>query len=110
MNEVWLYGASAGLTALVTLAFLAVFVREPWTKHPFGQSVMVLSVGVLLLSCLGLAVYIFGPNYPGREYAVLTGRLLITVAMGQRLVVLIRARRKDRNTVERFARTPGDPR
>lgn len=98
MNEVWLYAASAGLLAIVTTLFLLVFVLEPWTKHPFGQSVMVLSIGVLLLSCLGLAVYIFGPDYPGREYAVLTGRLLITVAMGQRLVVLLRARRKDRDT------------
>ncbi len=98
MNEVWLYAASAGLLAIVTTLFLLVFAREPWTKHPFGQSVMVLSIGVLLLSCLGLAVYIFGPDYPGREYAVLTGRLLITVAMGQRLVVLLRARRKDRET------------
>lgn len=87
--------ASSVLVVLVTGAFLAVFVREPWTRHPFGQSVMVLTVGVLLLAGLGLAVYVLGPDYPGREYAVLTGRLLVAAAMGQRLYVLVRERRKD---------------
>ncbi|KRB73088.1 hypothetical protein ASE01_20140 [Nocardioides sp. Root190] len=95
--------SSSVLVLAVTGAFLLVFVREPWIRHPFGQSVLVLTLGVLLLAGLGLAVYVLGPDYPGREYAVLTGRLLIATAMAQRLVVLIRERRKDRHN-------QGDPR
>lgn len=98
MNDLhtWIYASSAALVAALTLIFIVVFWREPWRKHPFGQSVMVLSFGILLLSCLGLAVYIWGPDYRFREVAVVGGRTLIAVGMAQRLLVLVRAQRRDR--------------
>lgn len=93
--------ASSVLVVVMTAAFLLAFVFEPWIRHPFGQSVLVLTVGVLLLASLGLAVYVLGPDYRFREQAVLVGRLLVAAAMGQRLWVLLRERRKDQREEDR---------
>lgn len=96
----FLLTASSIALLVVTLAFFVCFLREPWTRHPFGQSVMVLTIGVGLLATLGLLVYALGPEYPGREVLVFTGRVLITIGMAQRLVVLVREQRRDRTRQE----------
>lgn len=90
-----LTGSSILLIA-VAMVFLLLFLREPWWRHPFGRSVMVMTGGILLLSGLGLLTYLFGPDYAAREPLVVLGRLVIAVAIVQRTAVLIHERRKDR--------------
>lgn len=90
-----LTGSSIALIAVV-LVFLALFLREPWWRHQFGQSVTVLTAGILLLSVLGLLTYVLGPDYWLREPLVVAGRLVIAGAIVQRTVVLVRERRRDR--------------
>lgn len=89
---------SAALLVVVALLFLLVFATEPWTKHPFGQSVMVLTVGILVLGCQSIITYTLGQDYAAREPLVVTGRLLVTVGIGQRLVVLLKLRHADRSS------------
>lgn len=82
--------------AIVTLSFIAVFAREPWRRHSFGQSVMALAVAILIFQALGLLRQFLGDDYAGRQWALGVGRLIVLVAMTQRLWVLVRARRGDR--------------
>lgn len=90
-----LIGSSIGLL-VVAVVFLVIFMLEPWWRHQFGRSVMVMTAGIILLSTLGLLTYILGPDYPGREQLVVLGRLAIAIAIVQRTAVLVRERRRDR--------------
>jgi amino acid transporter len=77
---------------VVTGVFIAIYAREPWRRTWFGQSIMILAIAVLIFSALG-TLATFWPDYPFREEIRLLGRVLIAIAMTQRLVVLIRLRR-----------------
>ena len=88
--------ASAALLFVVAVGFALYFARERvWWKTPFGRSVMVLTLGIIVLSGQGLAYQILGPHYPGRVWYVIGGRFLVAGALLQRAVVLLRARRAD---------------
>lgn len=80
---------------VVTL-FIVVFAREPWWRHPFGQSVMTLSVALWMLTSLGILRIQFGEDYAARPYLLGGGRLLVVLAMSQRVFVLLREQRADR--------------
>ena len=54
---------------------------EPWRKHAFGRSVMTMTVGVAILSGLGLLRHIFGDDYAARETLIVVGRLMVTGAI-----------------------------
>lgn len=95
MGDALLFISAAALV-LVVGWFLYVFRSEPWIRQPFGQSVMTLSIGLLLLSAMSLLVYAFGPEYPGRDWLVVVGRALIIASIVQRTVILIRLQRADR--------------
>lgn len=67
-----------------------------WRFSWFGQSVMILAVAVLMFSVLGLLGTVLGPNYWGEDVLRLLARMIVTVAMTQRLWVLLRIERSDR--------------
>lgn len=95
MQMVLLIG-SATLLLTATLAFLIVFAREPWARHPFGQSVMVLTLGVVVLASQSILTYALGQDYAARVPLVVAGRALVAAGILQRLWVLVRLRRADR--------------
>lgn len=86
-----LSAAAVVFNLIVTAVFIGIYAREPWRRTWFGQSIMILAVAVLIFSTLG-TIATFWPDYPFREEIRLCGRLLIAVAMTQRLVVLVRLR------------------
>ncbi|WKN47161.1 hypothetical protein [Nocardioides sp. Arc9.136] len=90
-----LFSSAFLLTAAVIFAVWFGF-TEPWWRHPFGQSVMVLTLGIIVLSGLGLVRTIFGADYPLRDELVLVGRFLVAIGIIQRLAVLGRAQHADR--------------
>lgn len=78
---------------VVTSLFIAVFACEPWWRHQFGQSVMALAAAVWIFSLLSVLRQLLGAEYLGRVHLLTLGRLLVLVAITQRLAVLLRARR-----------------
>lgn len=91
----WTLTVLSVLITVVTVLFVATFAREPWWRHPFGQSVMALAVAILIFQVLSLLRQFFGAEYWGREWALGFGRTLVLVAISQRLWVLLRMRRRD---------------
>ena len=88
--------ASSILVVLATATFILVFARERyWASTAMGRSLMVAAVGTLLLASQGLMLTVLGPHYPGRNWYVVAGRVLVAAAFAQRIVVLERARRGD---------------
>jgi NO-binding membrane sensor protein with MHYT domain len=96
MTDHWTLSVLSILIALVALAFVALFAREPWWRHPFGQSVMVLTIAILIFQALAIARTFLGPDYWGREWFLGVGRAFVLVSISQRLWVLFRERRRDR--------------
>lgn len=92
----WFYDALAFVNLTVTSVFIGFFIREPWRKTAFGQSIMTLAVAVWLYSLLGVLLATFGDGYPWRDEIRTLARLLVCAAMSQRLYVLIREQRRDR--------------
>ena len=93
MIEALLTPTSAALFILSVAFGLYFGVTEPWRKHAFGRSVMTMTVGVAVLSGLGLLRHMFGDDYALRETLIVVGRLLVTVAILSRFVVLVREQR-----------------
>ena len=89
--------ASSVVLVAATVAFIAVFARERyWAATAMGRSLMVAAVGTLLLASQGLMLTVLGPHYPGHNWYVVAGRVLVAAAFAQRVIVLERARRGDR--------------
>ena len=89
----------ASSVALVAASgvFIGYFSRERyWSATAMGRSLMVAAVGTLLLASQGLLLTVLGPHYPGRNWYVVLGRVLVAAAFAQRVIVLERARRGDR--------------
>ena len=84
---------------IVCTVFIAVFYREPWRRSWFGQSVMILAVAIWVFSVQGTLIEIFGAGYRFQEEVRLFGRILVAVAMTQRLLVLSKLRHADRPRV-----------
>lgn len=89
-----LFSSAFLLTAAVIFA-VWFGTTEPWWRHPFGQSVMVLTLGVIVLSALGLLRTVLGEDYTWRDELVVLGRFLVAAGIIQRLAVLGRAQRND---------------
>jgi hypothetical protein len=94
----WVSSAAVTFNVLVSVLFIVGFHfhrKYAWRYTWFGQSVMILAVAVLMFSMLGLLQQVLGPNYWGQEVLRLVARILVSVAMTQRLWVLFRIERTD---------------
>ncbi len=94
MIDALLTPTSAVLFTLAVTFGLYFGVNEPWRRHAFGRSVMTMTVGVAVLSGLGLLRHIFGDDYALRETLIVVGRLMVAAAIVSRFVVLVREQRK----------------
>ena len=86
----------SALILTVTTIFIGVSAREPWWRHQFGQSVMALAAAVWIFSLLSVLRQLLGSEYVGRVHLLTLGRVLVLIAITQRLAVLLRARRRPR--------------
>lgn len=81
---------------IASTIFIAIFSREPWWRAPFGRSVMTMAVGIWIFAAIASVRQWLGPDYPGREVVRDSAQALVLLAMVERTVVLIRARRRDK--------------
>lgn len=81
---------------IASTVFIAIFAREPWWRAPFGRSVMTMAAGIWLFAIIATLRQWLGPDYRGREIVRDSAQTLVLLAMVERIVVLVRARRRKR--------------
>ena len=96
MGDPLVFKVLTGGTLLVTTIFIALFAREPWLRARFGQSVMVLSIGLWLFALTSTLRNWLGDDYAGRNAVRVGAQSLTLVAMLIRTVVLARAQWRER--------------
>lgn len=90
-----LFAILAASTLVASLVFIALFSREKWWRHPFGQSVMIFAVGIFLHALAATLRQAFGLDYTGRTTMRVTAQGFLLFAMLQRTYVLVREQRRD---------------
>ena len=67
-----------------------VYLTRPWYTTAPGRALMVKAWGNLILVDLSLALYIFGEDYPGREFIATIGLAVFASGVWYLLIVLLR--------------------
>lgn len=90
-------------TIVPSLLFIALFARpsERWWRSWFGVSLMMIAV-VLVEYAVSTALFrLYGVNYPGRDFVIVSTSLLAFTAISLRTWVLARAQLKERDNGRR---------
>jgi hypothetical protein len=84
------YRILATIALAITTLFIGLFARQPWWRHPFGQSVMLLAAGLWLYEAATVLRQWLGADYAGRDFVRYVAQVAVLVAMGERTFELIR--------------------
>lgn len=85
-------------TLPVALLFIWRFSRDLWFKTPFGISLMMIAVAIVLATCSSILFRLYGPTYWGRPVMIVATAVLTFLAMLTRTVVLIRAQNAEKRS------------
>jgi len=96
MDDPLIFRLLATGTLLVASVFIVGFLRDPWWRSQFGQSVMVMAIGLWLFALQTVLVQYLGPDYPHRQAVRIFAQSLIPLALTQRTWVLLHAQWRDR--------------
>jgi hypothetical protein len=86
---------------IVCSIFIPMFIPEGWRRSFYGQSVLVLAMGIWLLTLASVLRQWLGMDYPGRQPIRITGQMFVFIAMFERtaeLAVVKWHRRQQRRT------------
>lgn len=86
----------AAATLPVALLFIWRYSRDLWWRTPFGWSVMLIAVAVVLYSLSSILFRLFGPEYFGRPLLLPLSAAATFVAMLLRTLVLWQVQKYDR--------------
>lgn len=73
---------------IVCSVFIPMFLPENWRRSFYGQSVIILALGIWLLTLASVLRQWLGMEYPGRQAIRIAGQGFIFIAMLERTVEL----------------------
>lgn len=93
LAELWLIGTLLAIGVSICLWFVVVYARSPWARSPAGRHLMAMTT---VTGCEFLTLLLMLVGVPVPLWVFCVGYLFFDAVLAQRLVLLYRARKEEK--------------